>query len=141
MNDPVASDPVVSDPVVSDRDMVGEANAAIGAAVSTGALDAKFRTLLSVVQYDLLDLAGGRTPSADRLRLALHRHEAELPRGFEVLGGQSPAAGLLKLAAAVTRRAARSTGSEYLKVLPGVLLAVAFHTEEVERARIPYGVC
>ncbi|MGH3756729.1 hypothetical protein [Actinophytocola sp.] len=126
---------------MSARDAVDEANAAIGAAISTGSLHREFRSLLSEIQYELLDHADGGAPSTDRLRFALRRHGVEPPHGFPVLGGYSAAAGLLKLAAAISRRAARQTSSEYLRVLPDVLLVIAFHTEQEESARVPFGIC
>jgi cob(I)alamin adenosyltransferase len=127
-------------------DAVAEANAAIGAAVSTTSLPAGLEDLLGEVQLELLDLAdGSRVPPPDRLRRALRDlGPADVPRGFAVLGGFSAAAGLLKLATAITRRAARAAGGEtavYLGLLAELLLVVALRAEEHERDQIPLGGC
>jgi cob(I)alamin adenosyltransferase len=132
------------------HDAVDEANAAIGAAISTCSLPTEYESLLTEIQYELLDLAealdrGAPVPELDRLHRALRQYRVDtLPRGFAVLGGVSDAAGLLKLARAVTRRAARmvSAGSAaYLELLAELLLAVAFHAEDQERRQVPYGLC
>lgn len=131
------------------RDAVEEANAAIGAALSTSSLPHDLSALLDEVQHDLLDLAEAlngnhATPSPDRLRRALREHAVSaLPHGFAVLAGFSSAAALLKLARTVVRRAARAVAAtdarEYLDLLAEVLLAVAFRAEEHERSQVPLG--
>jgi cob(I)alamin adenosyltransferase len=132
------------------HDAVEEANAAIGAAISTCSLATEFESLLTEIQYELLDLAdaldrGEPVPEPDRLHAALRQYRVDtLPRGFAVIGGGSDAAGLLKLARAVTRRAARvvsAGGAAYLELLAELLLAVAFHAEERERWQVPLGGC
>lgn len=138
------------------RDVLEEANAAIGAAISTGSLSLDARSLLTEIQYELLDLTDAvgtdaPGPGSDRLRRALRRYRVEAPpRGLAVLGGASDAAGLLKLARAVTRRASRTVtalpgaGGPYLELLSEVLLAIAFHTEEEaaqDLTRIAFGAC
>jgi cob(I)alamin adenosyltransferase len=145
-------------PTVEDaQDDIEEANASLGAALSTSSLPYEIETLLLEVQHELLDLAeaiGGRgpVPSDDRLRRALDRYGGPgVPTAeFSVLGGANLAAGLLKLARVVTRRAARTVSSlagppehaeGYLRHLMRVLLVVAFHAEELERELVPWGSC
>jgi len=119
-----------------------EANAAIGAAVSTGSLPAELETLLAEIQYELLDLTEGNPVTPDRLRRALRElGPVDVPRGFAVLGGVSDAAGLLKLARAITRRVAREQGREYLGLLADVLLVVAWRAEEHAEVQVPLGLC
>ncbi|GAB2964862.1 ATP:cob(I)alamin adenosyltransferase [Amycolatopsis acidiphila] len=132
--------------MIHDLPAVEEANAAIGAAVSTTSLPAGLEDLLTEVQHDLLDLADGlRVPPPDRLRRALRDlGPADFPRGFAVLGGFSDGAGLLKLARAITRRACRAAEGEparYLELLAEVLLVAAWRAEEHEREQIPLGSC
>jgi cob(I)alamin adenosyltransferase len=138
------------------RDVLEEANAAIGAAISTGSLHLDVRSLLTEIQYDLLDLAeavgtDAPGPGPDRLRRALRRFRVDAPpRGLAVLGGVSDAAGLLKLARAVTRRASRTVtalpgaGGPYLELLAELLLAIALRAEEEaeqDLTRIARGAC
>jgi cob(I)alamin adenosyltransferase len=138
------------------RDAVEEANAAIGAAISTCSLSTDVKSLLTEIQYELMDLTeavsrGEPGPEPDRLHRALQHYGVDAPpRGFAVLGGVSNAAGLLKLARAVTRRASRAVtalpegGGPYMELLAELLLAVAFHGEEAEEqelAQVPFGVC
>lgn len=124
---------------------VEEANAAIGAAVSTAGLPAHLEDLLGRVQRELLDLTDGAPVPPDRLRQVLRDlGPADLPRGFAVAGGFSSAAGLLKLARAITRRAARAATGEiagYLDLLAELLLVVALRAEEHERDQIPLAAC
>lgn len=127
-------------------DVVEEANAAIGAAVSTTSLPAHLEDLLGEVQRELLGVAdGGPVPPPERLRRALAGlGPADVPREFAVLGGVSDAAGLLKLARAITRRASRAAAGElagYLDLVARLLLVVALRAEEHERAQIPFGGC
>jgi cob(I)alamin adenosyltransferase len=65
-------------------------------------------------------------------------------RGVSVLGGVSDAAGLLKLAKAVTRRASRAIdmlaedGRRYLELLLAEVVARGrVHVEEYERSQVP----
>ncbi|MEW2506820.1 hypothetical protein AB0878_40845 [Amycolatopsis sp. NPDC047767] len=135
---------------MSARDAVEEANAAIGAAVSTCTLPADDEAVLLDVQYELLELAdalaaGTPVPELPRLwRAARDLGPVAVPRGFEVLGGLSAAAGLLKLARAVSRRAAREAPADAVPVLDrlgDVLLALAFRAEERERSLGYVGWC
>lgn len=139
------------------QDDVEEANAALGAALSTSSLPQEIEQLLLEVQHDLLRLAAaiggaGVVPSDERLLAAMERYGGqEVPVGeLSVLGGVNLAAGLLKLTRAVTRRAARSVsalpdppdGAEgYLLELMRVLLVVAFRAEEQDLALVPWGSC
>ncbi|NKQ56006.1 ATP:cob(I)alamin adenosyltransferase [Amycolatopsis sp. K13G38] len=133
------------------RDAVDEANAAIGAAISTQSLPGDLEDLLGDIQQDLLDLAdalttGASPPPPDRLQKVLAgAHTAEPPRGFAVLGGLSPGGGLLKLARTVVRRAAHTAARgpvrDYLDLLADVLLTAAFRAEEHERGQVPLGLC
>lgn len=133
------------------RDAVEEANAAIGAAISTLSLPGDLENLLHDVQHELLDLTdaldgGGSAPTPDRLRLVLAGQDTPVrPRGFEVLGGLSHGASLLKLARTVVRRAAHAVPpgpvQEYLDLVAEVLLAAAFRAEEYERVEVPLGLC
>jgi cob(I)alamin adenosyltransferase len=138
------------------RDALEEANAAIGAAISTGSLPLDLRSLLTKIQYELLDLTeavgtDAPGPGPDRLRRALRHYRVDTPpRGLAVLGGVSDAAGLLKLARAVTRRASRTVtvlpgaGGPYLELLAELLLAIALRAEdeaEQDFRRIALGAC
>lgn len=135
----------------ASSEAVEEANAAIGAAISTCSLSTDVESLLTDIQHDLLDLTeaverGGPGPRTDRVEGALARYRvAPPPRGFAVLGGLSDGAGLLKLARTVTRRAARTVrtwgDATYLDLLAELLLALAVREEEAERGRIPFGLC
>ncbi|WP_326835579.1 hypothetical protein VSH64_11725 [Amycolatopsis rhabdoformis] len=129
---------------------VEEANAAIGAAVSTCTLPAADEAMLLDVQYELLELqdalaAGVAVPELPRLwRAARELGPVAVPRGFEVLGGLSAAAGLLKLARAMSRRAAREAPADAAVVLGrlgDVLVAIAFRAEERERSLGFVGSC
>ncbi|MFI5606441.1 hypothetical protein [Amycolatopsis sp. NPDC051903] len=129
---------------------VEEANAAIGAAVSTCSLPSGDEAVLLEVQYELIELAdalaaGVPVPELPRLWRAARDHGAVVvPRGFAVLGGLSAAAGLLKLARAVLRRAAREAPDDAVAVLDrasAVLLAFAFRAEERERSLGYVGSC
>lgn len=133
------------------RDVVDEANAAIGAALSTLGVPTDLEHVLGEIQQDLLDLAdtldkNEKPPTRERLNRIRDTHGTPvLPRGFAVLGGFSQAAGLLKLAGAIARRAAHTLQAgparEYLDLLGDVLPALAFHIEEHERAQVPFGMC
>ena len=104
---------------------VDEANACIGVAVTTGALDDDVRRLLTTVQNDLFDVgADFCTPVVpdpeypplrieqayvDRLEAWCDTYNEELPklRSF-ILNGGTPGAAHLHVARTVTRRAERS---------------------------------
>ncbi|MGW4489695.1 hypothetical protein ACWEOE_38405 [Amycolatopsis sp. NPDC004368] len=83
---------------------VEEVNATIGAALSTCTLPAADEAVLLDLQHELLELtdalaAGAAVPELPRLwRAARELGPVVVPRGFEVLGGPSAAAGLLNLA-------------------------------------------
>ncbi|WP_019547330.1 ATP:cob(I)alamin adenosyltransferase [Streptomyces sulphureus] len=145
---------------------VEEANAAIGAALSTDSMESEFDVLLDAVQRDLLALAAELLePSAarvdraclDRLDSARRRyaHQDPLPPGNHVLAGRSDAAGLLRLARAVTRRAERSvralaaaepqTSSQlpaaYLDGLADLLPVLALRVERAAPGYVTMGAC
>lgn len=138
------------------REAVDEANAAIGAAISSGTLPGGLEPLLYDVQRELLVLAeavaSGRTgagPRNDLLIRARDEYPHEVPPHAAVLGGGNAGAGLLKLARAVTRRARRAVAvvsvsaehGDYLELLEDVLLAVALRSEQLEREQVPLGLC
>jgi cob(I)alamin adenosyltransferase len=132
------------------RDAVEEANAAIGAAVSTCSLPSADEGVLLEVQYELIELAdalaaGTPVPELPRLWRAARDHGGVvIPRGFAVLGGFSAAAGLLKLARAMLCRAARDAPDDVAAVLGragDVVLAFAFRAEERERSLGYVGSC
>lgn len=144
---------------------VEEANAALGAAISTDSMESEFDVLLDGVQRDLLDLAAELLePSTarvdrtclDRLDSARRRYAypGPLPPGNHVLAGRSDAAGLLRLARAVTRRAERSvravTAAEprssqlpatYLHRLADLLPALALRVERAAPGYVTMGAC
>ncbi|KMS91093.1 hypothetical protein [Prauserella rugosa] len=139
----------------AQRDAIDEANAAIGAAVSTLGLPRRLDTVLGEVQRELLDLAeavdAGRTPArpsaVNRLLAEYSSFEApsETPTAWDaVSAGYSPAAGLLKLARMVTLRASRSVTGDaavWLSRLAEALLGAAVHVERRERDLVPFGFC
>jgi cob(I)alamin adenosyltransferase len=150
---------------------VEEANAAIGAAISTGSMPHEFNSLLRNVQSDLLDVASDLSvPTSDgdrdtirirpvhveRLEAACDRYSSVVPPpGSDVLADCSNAAGLLRLARAVTRRAERSVWgviahdptnasrlpAVYLNRLSDLLLVVAFHVALEDERHPPLGCC
>jgi cob(I)alamin adenosyltransferase len=105
---------------------VDEANAALGVAVATGALETEVAALLLGVQNDLFDVGADLcTPVVadppwtplritqsyvDRLESACDQYNADLPKldSFVLPGGTAGSA-LLHVARTVTRRAERST--------------------------------
>ncbi|ATL81559.1 ATP:cob(I)alamin adenosyltransferase [Streptomyces malaysiensis subsp. malaysiensis] len=145
---------------------VEEANAAIGAAISTNSMEAEHDTLLGTVQRDLLDLAADLAdPRSTRLNPAAHRRlesarqqyapPAPAPPGSHVLAGGNEAAGLLRLARAVTRRAERSvrilaatepervpsSAAAYLSALAALLSAVALRVDREDPGNLAMGAC
>jgi cob(I)alamin adenosyltransferase len=136
---------------IRPSETVEEANAAIGAAISASSLPTEIESVLFEIQHELLDLAetidsGQSAPEPDRLRRAWERFRVDgIPRGYAVFGGTSDAAGLLKLARTITRRARRetasTTGATYLDLLCDLLLAIAFQVEERELAQFSSGWC
>lgn len=145
---------------------VEEANATLGAAISTDSMDREFDMLLDGVQRDLLDLAAdladpgaARVDQArvDRLEAALQRYAYLDPPPPEshVLAGHSDAAGLLRLARAVTRRAERTVRAlaaaepqrssplpmAYLDGLAGLLLVLAVRVEREDLRNMATGTC
>lgn len=150
---------------------VEEANAAVGAALSTQSLPHHFDTLLRGIQHDLLDVAadlsipapGGEQsairvgrPEIERLEAACDRYATgRLRPESAVLGGASDAAGLLRLARTITRRAERSvwtlitsdpestaeTPAAYLNRLSDLLLVVACQVDLDATQNIPIGAC
>jgi cob(I)alamin adenosyltransferase len=105
---------------------VDEANAAVGVAVTTGALDDEVTSLLLTVQNDLFDVGADlctpvvaeprwtplrvSQPYVERLEQACDQFNADLPKldSFVLPGGTAGSA-LLHVARTVTRRAERST--------------------------------
>ncbi|AXK32731.1 ATP:cob(I)alamin adenosyltransferase [Streptomyces armeniacus] len=156
---------------------VEEANAAVGAAISTGSMATEHATVLGEVQRDLLDLAAALAGPADppdpadpaaltgpaerdaqrRLAAALAHYAPPEPPppGSHVLAGGSDAAGLLRLARAVTRRAERSVrvladaqpgrvpawAADYLGGLAALLPAVAQRIEREDTRMWAMGAC
>lgn len=138
---------------IETTEAIDETNAAIGAAIATCSMPTQFETLLTELQHELLELTetiehDRPAPSADRLQQALQQHPIDTStRSCTILGGASDAAGLLKLARIISRRARRlatplnTDAGRYLELLAKVLLAVALHTEEQEHARYDIGSC
>ncbi|KID31160.1 hypothetical protein HQ32_01847 [Prauserella sp. Am3] len=135
----------------AQRDAIDEANAAIGAAVSTLGLPQRLDALLGEVQRELLDLAdaveAGRAPSQ---LSAVDRLVAEWPPPAvptpwaAVSAGFSSGAGLLKLARMITVRASRSVTGDAAASLSSLaegLLGAAVHVERRERDLVPLGLC
>lgn len=150
-------------PTLSSRDearevaceALDEVNAVIGAVVSTDAAPPEVEPDLIGVQHELLVLAdalmsGAAPPSPDRLREVLERYPGDVPREAALLGGPSAAAGLLKLARTVGRRAARAVAAvpdaaaeyrAYLDLLAEALLRLALRCEQLEDDQVPLGMC
>lgn len=149
---------------------VEEANTALGAAIATDSMPEEFDVLLRNIQNDLLDVhADLSVPSSadsgdvirvqrhyvERLDAACQQYSMELQQGSTVFGGFSDAAGLLRLARAITRRAERSTWAliasvpedtatlpaVYLNRLSDLLLAVTSQVENEDAGKVPLGIC
>ncbi|MBB3661374.1 MULTISPECIES: hypothetical protein [Prauserella salsuginis group] len=133
------------------RDAVDEANATLGAALSTMDVPADLEVVLGGIQLELLRLGDaldgdGEAPSSARIRRVLAENPLppELPPGFSVSAGFNSAVGLIKLARMTTVRASRTvTGgaAEYLSVLADLLLASAARIDREEQRQVPLGVC
>lgn len=146
---------------------VDEANAAIGAAISTGSMAAEHDRFLGTVQRDLLDLAtdladpGAQprlTPGAAERLTASQQRYTTLPSptpGSHDLAGSCDATGMLRLALAITRRAERSmrilaatepegvsdAALAYLHGVAELLPRVALHVEQEDPMNQPMGGC
>jgi cob(I)alamin adenosyltransferase len=157
---------VVSEGAVGE---VEEANATVGAALSSGTVPDRFVLLLRDVQSDLLALTadvsalGSDGPdcaidaaAVQRVLAAVDEHRSEpVPTDFAVLGGSTSGVGLLRLARMTVRRAARSVrrlehggaaagvscAGAYLDALAELLLVLAFESELLERQQLPVGWC
>ncbi|GAA1204013.1 ATP:cob(I)alamin adenosyltransferase [Prauserella alba] len=133
------------------RDAVDEANATLGAALSTLGVPADLEEVLGGIQLELLRLGDaldgdGEAPSSARIRSALADHPLppELPPGFTVSAGFSSAVGLLKLARITAVRASRTVtrgAADYLSALADLLLASAARIDREEQCEVPLGVC
>lgn len=156
---------------LATRGDVEEANAAIGAALSTDSLSSHFDALLRAIQHDLLDVTADlSTPATGEAQRAIRVGRSEIERleaacdryatdGLRpesaVLGGASDAAGLLRLARTITRRAERSVWTlitndpestakplaAYLNRLSDLLLVVACQADLEATQNIPIGAC
>ena len=137
---------------------VEEANAAIGACLSTGESSAAVAALLRGVQDGLVDIADAVRRQHDPR--AVERRLRELCDSVPPLtarptrsltAGHSLAAGLIRLARTVVQRACREVTAlgddaapgvrEYLSALPDVLDSVAAELDADERRAIPLGIC
>jgi cob(I)alamin adenosyltransferase len=143
---------------------VEEANAAIGASLSTGEPQTANRALLSAVQTALADVAAVLDGRQDLVMVVdQHRHDLERALTLRTHGRHVPAptrslparhslaAGLLRLARTVTQRAARSveatdsdgtaTLTDYLTALPPLLDLLAAELDDAEERSVPVGSC
>jgi cob(I)alamin adenosyltransferase len=143
---------------------VEEANAAIGASLSTGEPQTANRALLSAVQTALADVAAVLDGRQDLVMVVdQHRHDLEHALTLRTHGRHVPAptrslaarhslaAGLLRLARTVTQRAARSveatdsdgtaTLTDYLTALPPLLDLLAAELDDAEERSVPVGSC
>jgi cob(I)alamin adenosyltransferase len=143
---------------------VEEANAAIGASLSTGEPQTANRALLSAVQTALADVAAVLDGRQDLVvAVDQHRHDLERALTLRTHGRHVPAptrslaarhslaAGLLRLARTVTQRAARSveatdsdgtaTLTDYLTALPPLLDLLAAELDDAEERSVPVGSC
>jgi cob(I)alamin adenosyltransferase len=144
---------------------VEEANAAIGASLSTGEPQTANRALLSAVQTALADVAAVLDGRQDLVMVVdQHRHDLERALTLRTHGRHLPAptrrslaarhslaAGLLRLARTVTQRAARSveatdsdgtaTLTDYLTALPPLLDLLAAELDDAEERSVPVGSC
>jgi cob(I)alamin adenosyltransferase len=145
-------------------DALDEANAAIGAGISTGELPPAADQVLRSIQRDLADMSRSLGRPGEDLSVVLPEEVNERPRAAALLlsqnrrpsgslvAGHCLAAGLLRLARAVVIRAARSADAlrdedgrtamtAYLLSLAALLDLVAQEADEVEERSIPVGTC
>jgi cob(I)alamin adenosyltransferase len=148
-----------------------EAELAIAAAISTDDMAEEFDALLRRIQTDLVAVRADLSTTisendrdatqvshahVEMLEAACDRYAVERPHPrLAVSPGSSAAAGLLRLAVAVTRRAERSAWALlngapentaklpaiYLNRLSSLLLVVAERVDHEQGQRIPIGAC